>query len=99
MAEQGGVAPGPFFGMILRVSGRTRLFAAAADLIVTLDAATGLAQELPRGEIVDIVKCAADSTQSYALYIPSTYSPDRTWSLLIAFHPGARGRAMVETYR
>jgi dienelactone hydrolase len=55
-------------------------------------------QDIPRGTIVDDVKCAADPTQSYALYVPSTYSPDRAWSLLIAFHPGARGRAMVEKY-
>ncbi|HMF98267.1 MAG TPA: hypothetical protein VKE96_28400, partial [Vicinamibacterales bacterium] len=57
------------------------------------------AQQLPRGTIIDSVTCADDSTQSYALYLPSTYSPDRAWSLLIAFHPAARGRTMVEKYR
>ena len=56
-------------------------------------------QDLPRGRIVDDVRCAADSAQGYALYLPSGYSPDREWSLLIAFHPGANGRAMVEKYR
>ena len=35
----------------------------------------------------------------FAAYLPSTYSPDRAWNLLIGFHPGARGRAIVETYR
>lgn len=54
---------------------------------------------MPRGQIVDEVKCATDPAQSYALYLPSNYSPDRAWSLLVAFHPAARGRAMVETYR
>jgi hypothetical protein len=57
------------------------------------------AQDFPRGTIVDDVKCAADASQSYALYLPSAYSPDRPWNLLIAFHPGARGRLMVEKYR
>src|SRR5215813_1330007 len=57
------------------------------------------AQPLPRGTIIDSVTCAEDATQSYALYLPSTYSPDRAWSLLIGFHPGARGRAMVEKYQ
>ena len=52
------------------------------------------AQDLPVGAIVDDVKCLAEPSQSYALYVPSRYSPDRKWSLLIAFHPGARGRAM-----
>jgi hypothetical protein len=56
------------------------------------------AQELPRGTIVDEVKCEADPSQSYALYLPSNYAPGRKWSLLIAFHPAARGRAMVEKY-
>jgi len=57
------------------------------------------AQELPRGSIVDDVKCTADPTQSYALYLPSTYVPGRGWNLLLAFHPAARGRQMVEKYQ
>src|SRR5262245_12282407 len=57
------------------------------------------AQQLPRGTIIDSVTCSEDPTQSYALYLPATYSPDRAWSLLIAFHPAARGRAMVEKYQ
>jgi hypothetical protein len=57
-----------------------------------------LAQGIPVGTIVDDVKCTGDPSQSYALYLPSTYTPDRTWSVLFAFHPAARGRAMVETY-
>ena len=56
-------------------------------------------QEPARGVIVDDVKCASDAAQSYALYLPSTYSRDRGWSLLMAFHPAARGRAMVEKYQ
>ena len=49
--------------------------------------------------IIDDVKCAADRGESYALYLPSTYSIDRKWNLLIAFHPGAPGRLMVEKYQ
>src|SRR4051794_8387058 len=67
----------------------------AAGLSGALSAAS---QELPRGTIVDDVKCAADPGQSYALYVPAAYSPDRQWSVLLGFHPGARGRAIVETY-
>jgi dienelactone hydrolase len=66
--------------------------------IVVLTARAG-AQSVPTGTIVDDVKCAADATQSYALYLPSRYSPDRQWNMLIAFHPGGRGRAMVEKYQ
>jgi dienelactone hydrolase len=57
------------------------------------------AQNPAPGRIADDVKCVADSSQSYALYLPSGYAPDRQWSLLLAFHPGANGRAMVEKYR
>ena len=58
-----------------------------------------LAGEEARGQVVDDVKCAANPSQSYALYLPSTYTPARRWSLLVGFHPGARGRAIVEKYR
>jgi poly(3-hydroxybutyrate) depolymerase len=64
-----------------------------------LQASAVLAQDLPRGQVIDEVKCAGDPAQSYALYLPSNYSRDRTWSLLVAFHPAARGRAMVDAYR
>jgi len=62
-------------------------------------ASGGHAQELPKGTILDDVTCVADSRESYALYVPSTYSPERSWNLLMAFHPSARGRALVELYR
>ena len=71
----------------------------AAALFVSCSATGPRAQNVLRGTIIEDVTCAAEPTQSYALYLPSTYSPDRTWNLLIAFHPGARGRLMVEKYQ
>jgi hypothetical protein len=77
----------------------TGLRPSVAAVLLVLGSVSGTrAQDVPRGTIVDEVKCAADATQSYALYLPSAYSPDRPWNLLIAFHPGARGRLMVEKY-
>jgi hypothetical protein len=64
-----------------------------------LIAATAGSQELPRGVVIDSVTVSDDSAQSYALYLPSDYTPDRAWNLLLAFHPGARGVAFVEKYR
>jgi predicted esterase len=49
--------------------------------------------------VLDDVKCLADAAQSYSLYLPSNYSAERKWSVLIGFHPGARGPALVEKYR
>lgn len=72
----------------------------AVGCLLTLSCAAGArAQGLPRGVIVDDVTCVADPTQSYALYLPSSYSTDGKWSLLIGFHPGGRGRAIVEKYQ
>jgi dienelactone hydrolase len=56
-------------------------------------------QELPRGQIVDSVACAADATQRYALYLPSNYSPNRRWSVILAFDAGGRGRTPVERFQ
>jgi dienelactone hydrolase len=68
-------------------------------LLVLSIAIDSRAQEPRRGAIVDDVKCEADPAQTYALYVPSTYSHERSWNLLIAFHPAARGRLMVEKYQ
>ena len=71
----------------------------AALLILCMAPLHAAAQDPPRGQIVDDVRCAADPTQSYSLYLPSTYAPSRAWSLLMGFHPAARGRVIVEKYR
>ena len=70
-----------------------------AVLLFVGTAAVSSSQDLARGTIVDAVTCAADPSQSYALYLPSTYSPDRAWSVLMGFHPSGRGRAIVEAYQ
>ncbi len=54
---------------------------------------------IPRGQIVDRVEALSDSSQSYALYLPSNYTPDRKWPVLYAFDPGARGRVPVERFK
>ena len=85
--------------MIAPMSSRQFGVAAAALFMVAIGASRVRAQELPRGVVIDDVKCADDAAQSYSLFLPSAYRPDRVWSLLIGFHPGARGRAIVETYQ
>jgi len=57
------------------------------------------ADELPLGRVVESVQCAADPQQSYALYVPSNYSPSREWSVLFALDPGARGKVPVERFQ
>jgi poly(3-hydroxybutyrate) depolymerase len=69
------------------------------SLFLLLAAAVAHADDLPRGQIIDAVKCTADDTQSYALFLPSNYSPSRTWNLLLAFDPGGQGRRPVERFQ
>jgi poly(3-hydroxybutyrate) depolymerase len=45
------------------------------------------------------VTCAADPTQSYAIFLPRAYTPDRDWPVILAFDPGGRGRTPVERYQ
>jgi predicted esterase len=54
---------------------------------------------LPKGQIVETIAALEDSSQSYALYLPSNYTPDRKWPVLYAFDPGARGRVPVERFK
>jgi dienelactone hydrolase len=57
------------------------------------------AQDLPKGQVIPEVRCKADASQTYALYLPSKYDPARKWNLLLAFDPRARGSAPVELYQ
>jgi hypothetical protein len=49
--------------------------------------------DLPAGQLVESVKCADDPTQSYALYLPARFSPDRVWPVIFAFDPPPKSTA------
>lgn len=68
-------------------------------LLGVLASGTASAQELPRGQIVDDVACKGDAAQHYSLYLPSNFTPDRTWPVILAFDAGGRGRRGVERYQ
>jgi predicted esterase len=54
---------------------------------------------LPRGQIVPRVVCASDAEQSYALYLPSNFSPDRTLPILYLHDPRRHGADAVGLFR
>src|SRR5690349_6772025 len=56
-------------------------------------------ESIPKGQIVERIEALSDSSQSYALYLPSNYTADRKWPVLYAFDPGARGRIPVERFK
>jgi pimeloyl-ACP methyl ester carboxylesterase len=66
---------------------------------VSVCSASSPLQDVVRGQVIDDVKSQADPSQSYSLYLPSSYAPNRPWPVLMGFHPGARGRAIVDKYR
>src|SRR5688572_29360846 len=83
----------------MRASKAARFLVVVACVALPSTTRAAFAQGLTPGVIHDEIAVADDPSETYALYLPSDYSPDRPWSLLLGFHPGARGRAIVETYR
>jgi poly(3-hydroxybutyrate) depolymerase len=72
---------------------------ASGALLLSVAAQLGWSDDLPKGSLVPAVKCSADASESYALYLPSNYPPDRAWPAIFAFDPGARGTVPVERYQ
>ena len=52
-----------------------------------------------RGTLVEHVSCPSDPTQTYTLYLPSSYQPSRSWPLLLVFDPGGRAVRAAEVFR
>jgi predicted esterase len=55
--------------------------------------------DLPSPGQIAEVTCTADATQSYALYLPFTYTPAKRWPIIYFFDPSGRGRRPVELYK
>ncbi len=53
--------------------------------------ATPTGRSLQRGVLIPSVSTQAAPDQSYALYVPSNYAPDRNWPIIFVFDPGAQG--------
>jgi len=56
-------------------------------------------QDLEKGRIIDKVVCVKNSQFSYALFLPSDYSGEREWPVIICFDPRAQGRRPVEKFQ
>jgi tetratricopeptide (TPR) repeat protein len=51
--------------------------------------------QLPLGKIVSSLATIKDPAQTYALYLPTSYRSDRSWPIVYAFDPIARGEVPV----
>ena len=52
-------------------------------------------EELPRGQIIELVRCTGSSSQTYTLYLPSYYTEERSWPIIYGFSPGGDGAEPV----
>jgi poly(3-hydroxybutyrate) depolymerase len=70
-------------------------------LIIAGSCAPGFGEDvgLPPGQVIEKVTCDADPAESYALYLPSNYTPGRKWPILYVFDPMAHGMAPVKRYK
>ncbi len=57
------------------------------------------ANPLPVGQVVNAVPCASDSTETYALYLPSAYTSAKPWPIIYTFDPFGHGRTSVNLYK
>ncbi len=78
--------------------------AAALALLPALAARPAAAQQalidaLPRGQVVERVRSASDTSRSYALYLPSAWTPERKWPLLLLIDPAGRALVPMERFK
>jgi predicted esterase len=77
------------------------LIALLASILLAAVAATPEtpAAAIPKGQIIPKVVCASDAEQSYALYLPSNFSAERTWPILYLHDPRRHGADAVGLFR
>jgi dienelactone hydrolase len=52
-------------------------------------------KQLQKGVVLPRVVCRMDADYSYALYLPSGYTPDRKWPVIFCFDPVGRGQLPI----
>ena len=68
-------------------------------ILMSCLAATLSAQNPKPGEVQPSVTVQADANYSYALYLPSNYTAQKRWPILLAFDPFGRGDAPVKLFQ
>jgi dienelactone hydrolase len=51
------------------------------------------------GQVLEKVVCKHDTSQSYALYLPSGYVPEKTYPVVFAFDPHGTGKLPLSNYK
>jgi predicted esterase len=71
----------------------------AVVMLIVLAVTPAAAETPPRGEFVEGLSCASDPSQTYTLYLPSSYDPERRWPVLMVFDPRGRSVMAAELFR
>ena len=71
----------------------------AMTLVAGSQTSSAQAQEIHKGKLIEKVVCRSNAQQSYALYLPSSYTHDKRWPIIYCFDPGARGQMPVERFK
>jgi len=72
---------------------------AASVVLLTLHVVGAQEPPLETGLIHETIRCRDDPSTSYALYLPRSYSPERSWPVLFVLDARGRGRLAVELFR
>lgn len=54
--------------------------------------------QIQTGQIVDQVVIQSHPDQSYAVFLPSNYTPNKTWPTVFCFDPRGRGKTALERF-
>lgn len=71
----------------------------ATLVLLSAAAAAHAAGQVPTGKLIEKVPCVKDPSLTYTLYLPSAYTPDRTWPTLVILDPGGRSVYAAELFR
>jgi hypothetical protein len=55
--------------------------------------------DLRKGEVLERINCARDTTQTYALYLPSYYNIEKKWPIIYFFDAHAKGKVPIHLYK
>jgi tetratricopeptide (TPR) repeat protein len=71
-----------------------------ASLFLSFLASLSFAQtRIPKGEIADHVQSAYDPSQTHAIYVPNSYTPEKKWPILFCYDARGRGRIPAELFQ
>ena len=73
-------------------TGKTNTSAETKDTVIAKE-------KFAKGQIIENVVNLTNASQSYALYLPSTYSPDKIYPVIYAFDAHGTGKLPVAMYK